>query len=78
MKPGLDDIIKGLRIAEKLTKSKDGQIIDLSKERIFTKGVFVHQATDNMSEEESAAFERNNPELFNFLRAFEDQMRDLF
>lgn len=78
MKSDLDDIIKKLRRASELVGGKDGQRIDLVKERIFTGSPFLHQATENMSEEESAEFERNNPELFNFLREFNDQLRELF
>ncbi len=78
MKSALDDVIKRLRAASDLVRSKDGQKIDLVKERIFTRGSFLHQSTEEMSEAESAKFERENTELFNFLRAFDDQLRDLF
>lgn len=78
MKSELDDVIKRLRIVTELVEKKNGQTIDLVKERIFTKEPFLHQATEKMSEEESAEFERKNTELFNFLRAFDDQLRDLF
>ena len=79
MKSQLDDVIKRFRAAADLIESQDGRRIDLTKERIFVKGSpFVHQDTEKMSEEESAEFERENPELFNFLRAFNDQIRDLF
>ena len=78
MKSELDDVIKRLRMASELVERRNGQTIDLVKERIFTKEPFLHQATEDMSEEESAKFERDNPELFNFLRAFDDQIRDLF
>lgn len=75
---GLDDVIKRLRKASELAREKDGQIVDLVKEKIFTKGPFLHQDTEKMSEEKSAEFERENPELFNFLRAFDDKMREIF
>lgn len=78
MKSELDDVIKRLRTVSELVNSKNGKTIDLVKERIFTKEPFLHQDTEDMSEEESAEFERSNPELFNFLRAFDDQIRDLF
>ncbi len=78
MKSELDDVIKRLRTAAELTKNQDGRVIDLAKERIFTGAPFLHQATENMTEEESAEFERKNKELFNFLRAFDDQLGDLF
>ena len=78
MKSEIDDIIKRLNKVADLVNSKNGQTIDLAKERIFTKGIFLHQDTESMSEEESAEFERENTELFNFLRAFDDQIRDIF
>lgn len=78
MKSELDDIIKILRKVSDLVGSKDGKSLDLAKERIFTTGTFLHQDTEDMSEEESAEFERSNPELFNFLRAFDEQIRELF
>ena len=78
MKSGLDDVIRRLRKVSELIGSKNGQTLDLVKERIFTKGPFLHQTTEETSEEESAKFERDNKELFNFLRAFDDQLRDLF
>lgn len=74
----LKDIIKRLNRITDLVKEKDGQVIDLVKEKTFVKGFFLHQDTEEMSEEKSAAFERGNPELFNFLRAFDDKMREVF
>lgn len=74
----LDDIIKRLRKVSELVGERDGQIIDLVKEKIFTKGPFLHQNTEEKSEAESAKFERDNPELFNFLCAFDDKMREIF
>lgn len=74
----LDDIIKRLRKAAELAGERDGEIIDLTKERTFVKGPFLHQDADGMSEEKSAEFERENQDLFNFLRDFDDQMRRVF
>lgn len=74
----IDDVIKRLRATYELLREKDGQIIDLAKEKTFVKGPFLHHDTEEKSEEESAKFERNNPEMFNFLRSLDDQIRDLF
>lgn len=74
----IDDIIKRLNKVSELVNSKNGQTIDLVKERIFTKGPFLHQDTEETSEDDSAKFERDNTELFNFLRALDDQIRDMF
>ncbi|KKK81370.1 hypothetical protein LCGC14_2814140 [marine sediment metagenome] len=79
MKSELDDIINRMRAATELIRRKNGQRIDLTKEKMFIKGSpFLHQATEEKSEEESAEFERSNRELFNFLRTFDNQLRDLF
>lgn len=78
MKSEIDDIIKRFRRVSDLVKEQDGQIVDLAKEKIFTKGPFLHQDTEEKSEEASAQFERDHPELFNFLRALDDQMREVF
>lgn len=77
MKSELDSVMDKLKSIFELVESKDGQVVNLAKERIFTQGPFLHQNTEDMSEEESAEFERKNPELFNFLRAFDDQLQDL-
>ena len=78
MKSELDDVIKRIRASAELIEKKDGQVIDLVKEKTFTRGPFLHQDTEEISEKESARFERDNPELFNFLRALDDQIRDQF
>lgn len=79
MKSELDDVIERFNAVSELIRRKDGQRIDLSKEEIFIKGsAFLHQKTEEKSEEENARFERDNKELFNFLRAFDDQIRELF
>ena len=78
MKDEIEDVIKRLRAASELVEQKNGQTLNLVKERIFTGKPFLHQATKNMSEEESAEFERKSPEIFNFLRSFDDQIRGLF
>jgi len=76
---GIDDIKKRLEKAAEIISRKQGARIDLKKEKIFTKGgSFLHQSTASMSEEESAQFERDNPELFAYLLALNEQMKDLF
>lgn len=79
MKSELDDVIDRLRRTLELAEDRDGEVIDLTLERSFVKGgPFLHQDSESMSEEESAEFERSNKELFDFLRAFDDKLRDLF
>ena len=56
----------------------DGQVINLKKEVIFTKEPFLHQSTETQTEEESANFERENPELFSFLQKIKDELRQIF
>jgi len=74
----IDDIIQRLRKAQYLIESKDGTKLDLVKEKIRTNGPFLHQDTENISEEESAKFERNNAELFNWFRELDGQLEGLF
>ena len=74
----IDDVIKKFSKVSNLVREKDGQVIDLSREQTFVKGLFLHQDTDGMSEEKSAEFERENKELFNFLLDFNDQIREIF
>lgn len=78
MNSPIDDIIKRFRLAITLVENQNGQIIDLAKKKTFTKGHFLHQATDKMSEKESSDFELKYPEVLNFLRDFDDQLRRLF
>lgn len=77
-KSGINDIKKRLEKAAEIISRKNGTRVDLKKERIFTKGPFLHQNTSETNEEESAQFERDNPELFGYLRALDDQLGDLF
>jgi len=74
---GLKDIQKYIEKMANVVRRKQGTV-DLGKEKIFVEGgPFLHQSTDKMSEEDSAAFERDSPELFNFLRALDDELREM-
>ena len=75
----INDVIKRLQRVSEKVQSLDAQKIDLVKENSFVKGgPFLHQDTDEMSEEESAKFERSNQELFDFLRSLDEDLRDIF
>jgi hypothetical protein len=78
-KSDIADIKKSLNKAADFISSKQGARVDLKQERIFVKGgPFLHQATEGMTEEESARFERDNPELFAYLRAMDEQIKGMF
>ncbi len=68
-KNSLEGLINGIEKVSRLFESYNGQIVDLSQAEIFTQGPYLHQDSEDSTEEESAAFERNNPELFNFLQS---------
>ena len=72
------DIVKILEKVGDIISRRDGQTLDLQKESIFSQGPFLHQNTGTMGEEESAVFERNNPELFAYLRSLDDEIEKLF
>ncbi len=70
------DLLKDAERLEDAVKYEDGRIVNLSKESIFIDGgPFLHQATAERSEKESAAFERNNKRLFDFLRSLGQKFR---
>lgn len=75
---GLKDIAKGIdRLTERVTRDA-GKQIDLTKEKIFVPGSFLHQNGEKVTEEDSAAFERENPEFFAYLLALDQELRDIF
>ena len=74
----IKDIQNRIHKAVDLVQRYDGQVIDLKKEVIFTKEPFLHQSTETQTEEESANFERENPELFSFLRKIKEELKQIF
>lgn len=75
----IDDIANQVQKVYDLIRAQDSKKINSLQKRMFVKGGhFLHQDTDKISEEESARFERENPELFNFLRSLDDQLRAIF
>ncbi len=75
--PGLDKLIQGLENREAFIQSQDEREIDLSREKTFVSGPFLHQGTEGMSEEQSAQFEVENKELFRWLRSFANQIKNI-
>ena len=76
MKDIFTQIQQRLQKAADIVSSKNGQILDLSKQSIFTQGTFLHQSTPEMSEEQSAQMERDNPVLFNYMRSLKKEITD--
>lgn len=74
----IKDIENRIHKAVDLIQRYDGQVINLKKEVIFTNEPFLHQSTETKTEEESAKFERENPELFSFLRKIKKELRQIF
>jgi hypothetical protein len=75
---GLQEAINKIENLASLADSKDGKKLDLVREKIFTSGPFLHKDTKIATEEESAKFERDNPEFFAFLRSLDKEFRDVF
>lgn len=76
---GLIDIKKRLEKVVDIISRKNGTIVNLTQEKIFTKGgPFLHQDTKETTEEDSAQFERDNPEIFAYLLALNEQLEGLF
>ncbi|MHA2279288.1 MAG: hypothetical protein ACXAC5_00145 [Promethearchaeota archaeon] len=74
----LGDTRNRLEKAIDIINRKQGSKVDLVKEKVFTRGgPFLHQDSQTMTEKESAEFERQNPELFAYLRALDQQLGDL-
>jgi len=70
------DLLKDAERLEQTVNYEDGRIVDLSRESVFVEGgPFLHQATAERSEKESAAYERNNKRLFDFLRSLSQKFR---
>ncbi len=70
----LDDLIKKIKRMKELAESYDGKKIDLNKEHVFVASNFLHQDRPGQTKEQSAAFERNNKRLFDFVRSIHDKM----
>ncbi len=68
---GILDVINAMRALEDFVLSKNGTTINLGTVETFTQGSYLHQNTEEMTEEESAKEERDNPELFRFLQSFD-------
>lgn len=74
-----EEFEKIIQQAVEIAQRENGQIVDLSTRDIFTTGgPALHQDTKTATEEENAAFERENPLLFAFMRSIDEEMRGLF
>jgi len=73
---GIDDIKRRLEQTSDIVDRKRDTTIEPKKMKIFTRGgPFLHTG-DN--EEESAQFERDNPEEFAYWREFFDRLGDVW
>lgn len=73
----LQNLINGLEEQYKFINNLSGQEIDLGKFTTISYGPYLHQNSENVSEEESAKFEAENKKVFDFLRTIENNFRDL-
>lgn len=72
--PGLDRLIAQLEKRQRFISSQDGAMIDKSTEIIVPAGPFLHQDTEEMSEMESANFEKANQLAFDYLRSIKSKI----
>lgn len=77
----LKDVIGALNEVD--VASNNIKEVDLSKQEDFVKDTFLHQdIKDNagkviITEEESAKLEIEKPEVFNYIRNFQEQIRNI-
>lgn len=71
----LDDLIKGLESQYKYIDDLGGQEINLNSVSLFLPDVsYLHQDSEGQTAEESAKFERDNKQIFDFLRNLEYEL----
>jgi hypothetical protein len=76
----LKNIAQAFKDIESLCNTKEE--IDLTKQEDYVKDEFLHQdrkTSDGqiITEEESAKFEIEQPEIFNFIRNFQEKIREI-
>lgn len=70
----LENLMRKLQVRQGVIDQMDDTEVDLEHTSSFTPGPYLHQDVRDpqgdiiMSEEESAKFEQDNPEVFRFLR----------
>lgn len=78
--PQLENLLRKLQTRQGVIDQLDGSEVDLKKTTTFVKGPYLHQDVRDeegniiMTEKESAQFEKDNPELFNYLRNLKSQI----
>lgn len=75
MEKDFSDLIKRLTLREEYVKSLNEKRV-YPHEAIFSQGPFLHQNTDDMTELESATFERDNKRVFDILQDVQNKMKD--
>lgn len=76
----LQSLMRKLQTRQGVIDEMNGAKIDLKKTSTFVKGPYLHQDVKDgdgnllMSERESAQFELDNPELFNYLRDIKSRL----
>lgn len=74
---GIKDLSKLQKQVENWDKEVtqlNGRVIDLKREPAMISGPILHQDSDQMTEEESAKYERDNPELVRFLQSLKEKL----
>ena len=74
----LEQLLIKLENLNHFLDSQQNKTVDLDKTttRVFG-GSFLHQKTETMTEDESASFERNNKQTFDFLRSLNHEIKEI-
>lgn len=64
----LNELTKKLEHVHHLLDSLNNQTVDLENTKTFVQGPFLHQNTEESTEENSANFEKKYKQLFDYLR----------
>jgi len=75
---GIEEITKTIKELENFVQSLNGKQINLGKEKTFIQGPYLHQDSENSTEEESAKYERDNKQVFDYLQSLNLQINNIF
>lgn len=73
---GLDSLLQNLQTRDSYLRRLNGQDVDESQDRTVISGPMLHEDTEHMSEEESAQFELDHPEIIRFFQSLKQQLND--
>ena len=72
----LDNLITKLQDRERELDAVNNTTYDATQDSVVIPGTFLHQSTDEASEQESAMFERGNPEVMRLFQSLKQRLED--